>query len=342
MVVTTITSHNQSQLAEQFEGVFDRKISPPYQDPLRSSSSPSPSILSGHNGAVTEPRLNSPLHRPQPTQSKTCHVIDKSQKFSSPTHSLSSINLSRTLPPLRSPPFDQALSDILPSFPSLPPSQASQAHNLSFLSHTTNVAAKGRRIDSTGLGRVGTAGRERVDIARLTTQGVGRANNILQGQQRVGRTDNARGPGSDARIRFGGTKIVMGGGEVSVGLVRRRETLRRLKDQGRTDIRDISKAVVGRALGQDCRRARQRHTEVRSSYHFRVGSPLKTKKTPYILLNKMSNTPPLELNLSPSPSLLERIEEAEEEHKINFTELSTVPINGIDASITQNDILAVA
>ncbi|KAI8449903.1 hypothetical protein BY996DRAFT_6417928 [Phakopsora pachyrhizi] len=67
-VVTTITSHNQSHLitsplpltdhhspepsitqysAEQFDGVFDRKISPPYQDPLRSSSSPSPSILSG-------------------------------------------------------------------------------------------------------------------------------------------------------------------------------------------------------------------------------------------------------------------------------------------------------
>ncbi|KAI8454169.1 hypothetical protein BY996DRAFT_7112816 [Phakopsora pachyrhizi] len=56
----------------------------------------------------------------------------------------------------------------------------------------------------------------------------------------------------------------------------------------------------------------------------------------------MSNTPTLELNLSPSPSVFERIEEAEEEHKINFTELSTVHINGIDASITQNDILAVA
>ncbi|KAI8453518.1 hypothetical protein BY996DRAFT_6414595 [Phakopsora pachyrhizi] len=56
----------------------------------------------------------------------------------------------------------------------------------------------------------------------------------------------------------------------------------------------------------------------------------------------MSNTPLLELNLPPSPSLFERIEEAEEEDKINFTELSTVHINGIDASITQNDILAVA
>ncbi|KAI8445134.1 hypothetical protein BY996DRAFT_6424587 [Phakopsora pachyrhizi] len=55
----------------------------------------------------------------------------------------------------------------------------------------------------------------------------------------------------------------------------------------------------------------------------------------------MSNTPPLELNLSPSPSLFERIEEAKEEHKINFTELSTIHINKIDASITQNDILAV-
>ncbi|CAH7677142.1 hypothetical protein PPACK8108_LOCUS12280 [Phakopsora pachyrhizi] len=73
------------------------------------------------------------------------------------------------------------------------------------------------------------------------------------------------------------------GREVSVGLVRR-ETPRRLKDQRRTDIRDISKAVVGRAvnllikLGVG-RRARQRHTEVRSSYHFRVGT--KVNSTTY-------------------------------------------------------------
>ncbi|CAH7677467.1 hypothetical protein PPACK8108_LOCUS12620 [Phakopsora pachyrhizi] len=43
-------------------------------------------------------------------------------------------------------------------------------------------------------------------------------------------------------------------------------------DQRRTDIGGISRTVVGRAVGQDCRagRARRRHTEVRSSYHFRV------------------------------------------------------------------------
>ncbi|KAI8448661.1 hypothetical protein BY996DRAFT_6604744 [Phakopsora pachyrhizi] len=61
------------------------------------------------------------------------------------------------------------------------------------------------------------------------------------------------------------------GREVSVGLVRRRETPL-LKTKRRTDIGGISKAVVGRAVGQDCRRARRRHTEVRSSYHFRVGT----------------------------------------------------------------------
>ncbi|KAI8450814.1 hypothetical protein BY996DRAFT_6470333 [Phakopsora pachyrhizi] len=55
--------------------------------------------------------------------------------------------------------------------------------------------------------------------------------------------------------------------EVSVGLVRRRET----PHQRRTDIGGISRTVVGRALGVG-RRARRRHTEVRSSYHFRVGT----------------------------------------------------------------------
>ncbi|KAI8457474.1 hypothetical protein BY996DRAFT_6577504 [Phakopsora pachyrhizi] len=39
--------------------------------------------------------------------------------------------------------------------------------------------------------------------------------------------------------------------EVSVGLVRRRETPRRLEDQRRTDIWGISKAVVGRAVLSD-------------------------------------------------------------------------------------------
>ncbi|CAH7677393.1 hypothetical protein PPACK8108_LOCUS12544 [Phakopsora pachyrhizi] len=57
-------------------------------------------------------------------------------------------------------------------------------------------------IDATGL-----AGRERVDIARPTTQG------ILQGQQCKGSGGVRRGWATiavrtKARIRFGGTKIV--------------------------------------------------------------------------------------------------------------------------------------
>ncbi|KAI8457085.1 hypothetical protein BY996DRAFT_6529272 [Phakopsora pachyrhizi] len=135
--------------------------------------------------------------------------------------------------------------------------------------------------------------REQAGLGRPTTQGIlqgrrrkgyRRANNILQDQRRKG---TIAGP-TKARVRFKGTKIVQrirkpweekrpAGGQISVGLVRRGETPRRLKDQRRTDIRDISKAVVGRAvnllikLGVG-RRARRRHTEVRSSYRFRVGT----------------------------------------------------------------------
>ncbi|KAI8449592.1 hypothetical protein BY996DRAFT_6509695 [Phakopsora pachyrhizi] len=173
-----------------------------------------------------------------------------------------------------------------------------------------------------GLGSVGTgqagggveAGRERIDIAGLTTQGIlqGRQRDvdiaglttqgILQGRQRkgpggdnmlwrnedcltdkeaVGREEAGRQPEGDRKgslERGGYDRIAYQRiSEVSVGLVRRQETLRRLKDQRRTDIRDISKAVIGRVvnllikLGVG-RRARQRHTEVQSSYHFRAGT----------------------------------------------------------------------
>ncbi|KAI8444825.1 hypothetical protein BY996DRAFT_6546955 [Phakopsora pachyrhizi] len=81
-------------------------------------------------------------------------------------------------------------------------------------------------------------------------------------------------------IIAGLTKQIVGrraGGEVSVGLVRRWE-------RRRTDIRYISKAVVEKAVGRNRpvglwhwavevgRKARQWHTVVRSSYHFRGGT----------------------------------------------------------------------
>ncbi|KAI8460121.1 hypothetical protein BY996DRAFT_6520539 [Phakopsora pachyrhizi] len=133
-----------------------------------------------------------------------------------------------------------------------------------------------------------------LDIAGPTTYR--RADNISQGQRRKAWC----GP-KKARMRFGGLKVcstdkeaVMGGGkedikggeirrwmdkegetekklEVSVGLVRRRETPRR---PTRDWYWGISRTVVGRAVGQDCRRARRQHTEVRSSYHFRVRTKL--------------------------------------------------------------------
>ncbi|KAI8447942.1 hypothetical protein BY996DRAFT_6567754 [Phakopsora pachyrhizi] len=122
-----------------------------------------------------------------------------------------------------------------------------------------------------------------VDIAGPTAADNVRGRAISQGRQRKG----LYGP-TKARMRFGGLKVCLtdkeamgreeAGGrleEVSVGLVRRRETPRR------TDIGGISRTVVGRALGvgpvglrqravKVGRRARRRHTEVRSSYHFRV------------------------------------------------------------------------
>ncbi|KAI8454618.1 hypothetical protein BY996DRAFT_6439625 [Phakopsora pachyrhizi] len=121
------------------------------------------------------------------------------------------------------------------------------------------------KAERAGLGRVGTAGRAMADDVKRCA--------ILQDQQRKG---TIAGP-TKARMRFGGIKIVRrirkpwegkrpaGGrrgykrgdrkgerGRISVGLVRWRETPRRLEDQKRkTDIWGISKAVVGRAVLSD-------------------------------------------------------------------------------------------
>ncbi|CAH7682375.1 hypothetical protein PPACK8108_LOCUS15256 [Phakopsora pachyrhizi] len=129
------------------------------------------------------------------------------------------------------------------------------------------------KAERAGLGRVGTAGDESGGVGRGRARGV-----------------TIAGP-TTARMRFKGLKFVRrirkpwegerpAGGrrqrekegrteenlEVSVGLVRRQETPRRLKGRRETGIGGISRTVaVGRG-----RRARWRHTEVRSSYHFRV------------------------------------------------------------------------
>ncbi|KAI8446169.1 hypothetical protein BY996DRAFT_8399715 [Phakopsora pachyrhizi] len=128
---------------------------------------------------------------------------------------------------------------------------------------------------------------------------------ILQGRQRkvlcglygdnalwrnkVCSTDKEAGMGGGKEDIKGDIYLLMGeylnekpgkGREVSVGLVRRRETPRRLEDQRRTDIGGISRMVVGRAVGKGCwaGRARRRHTEVRSSYHFRVRTKFRNKE----------------------------------------------------------------
>ncbi|CAH7688389.1 hypothetical protein PPACK8108_LOCUS23356 [Phakopsora pachyrhizi] len=54
------------------------------------------------------------------------------------------------------------------------------------LTRVATVAENYQKREQEGLGRVGTARRGRVDIARLTRQGVGRTNNILQGRRRKG------------------------------------------------------------------------------------------------------------------------------------------------------------
>ncbi|KAI8449635.1 hypothetical protein BY996DRAFT_6487370 [Phakopsora pachyrhizi] len=122
---------------------------------------------------------------------------------------------------------------------------------------------------------------------------------ILQGRQRkvlcglygenalwrnkVCSTDKEAGMGGGKEDIKGDIYLSMGeylnekpgkGREVSVGLVRRR-----LEDQRRTDIGGISRMVVGRAVGKGCRAgARRRHTEVRSSYHFRVKTKFRNKE----------------------------------------------------------------
>ncbi|KAI8445516.1 hypothetical protein BY996DRAFT_6510205 [Phakopsora pachyrhizi] len=153
------------------------------------------------------------------------------------------------------------------------------------------------KADQAGLGRVGTAGRA-----------MGRA--ILQGRRRKGLYgDTIAGP-TKARMRFGGIKIVRRirkpwegkrPEEVSVGLVRRRAARKSGKGESRrpkrrTDIWGISKAVVGRAVREDCRRARRRHTEVRSSYHFRVRTEVNSttadvKATIFDLLSRKNTQP---------------------------------------------------
>ncbi|KAI8446329.1 hypothetical protein BY996DRAFT_6443521 [Phakopsora pachyrhizi] len=78
--------------------------------------------------------------------------------------------------------------------------------------------------------------------------------------------------------------------EVSVGLVRGQAARKSGKGESqrpkrRTDIWGISKAVVGRAVGEDCwAGARRRHTEVRSSYHFRVRTEVNSTAGPRLCL----------------------------------------------------------
>ncbi|KAI8444378.1 hypothetical protein BY996DRAFT_6545457 [Phakopsora pachyrhizi] len=179
-----------------------------------------------------------------------------------------------------------------------------------------NRRGKLPKAERAGLGRVGTAGRAISQGRRRKGSGGGveagmARRDILQGQRRKALC-GLYGP-TKARMRFGGIKVCLtdkeavgreeAGGrlegdqrhgmrgkeisigeilmknEVSVGLVRRRETPLSKTKRG-TDIGGINKVVVGMAVGQDCRagRARRRHTEVRSSYHFRVRT--KVNSTP--------------------------------------------------------------
>ncbi|KAI8443447.1 hypothetical protein BY996DRAFT_6440703 [Phakopsora pachyrhizi] len=139
------------------------------------------------------------------------------------------------------------------------------------------------KAERAGLGRVGTAGDGEKRCA--ATRWVGRAKDTIAGPTK-------------ARMRFGGLKSLeeaggrpeweidgkgketeenfdllttitkaLGSGKDSLGSEKRRSQ------------RPTSRTVVGRAVGRDCRagltagrRARRRHTEVRSSYHFRSGN----------------------------------------------------------------------
>ncbi|KAI8449636.1 hypothetical protein BY996DRAFT_6487372 [Phakopsora pachyrhizi] len=139
------------------------------------------------------------------------------------------------------------------------------------------------KAERAGLGRISQGRR----LEALCGDGSG--SDILQGQRHKALCGIA-GP-TKARMRFGGIKFVRRirkpwegkrpaggrtgkGREVSVGLVRRRET----PHQHRTDIGGISKTVVGRAVLSDFDIGRRRHTEVRSSYHFRVRTKFRNKE----------------------------------------------------------------
>ncbi|KAI8461487.1 hypothetical protein BY996DRAFT_6594002 [Phakopsora pachyrhizi] len=91
--------------------------------------------------------------------------------------------------------------------------------------------------------------------------------NTLLEKQRLGRRaagEDIKEMGGAGRGMKGMKKGREGELEVSVGLVRRRETPRRLEDR-----RETVRRAVGRD-GRAGRRARRRHTDVRSSYHFRT------------------------------------------------------------------------
>ncbi|KAI8457549.1 hypothetical protein BY996DRAFT_6531879 [Phakopsora pachyrhizi] len=118
------------------------------------------------------------------------------------------------------------------------------------------------KAERAGLGRVGTA--RRVISQGRRRKGYRRADNILQGRRRKALC----GLYSDAIMRFGGITFVRrirkpwegkrpaGGWRVIKGMSfddNNQSLRRRLEDQSRTDIGGISKAVVGRAVGQDCR-----------------------------------------------------------------------------------------
>ncbi|KAI8459403.1 hypothetical protein BY996DRAFT_6491311 [Phakopsora pachyrhizi] len=115
------------------------------------------------------------------------------------------------------------------------------------LTRVATFAKNYQKREQAGLGRVGTD----VDIAGPTTK------RISQGRRRKGLCDIAgpttqgtiAGP-TEAREAMGREEAGGRPEEVSVGLVRRRETLFS-KTKRRTDIGDISKAVVGRAVLSD-------------------------------------------------------------------------------------------
>ncbi|KAI8446110.1 hypothetical protein BY996DRAFT_6508542 [Phakopsora pachyrhizi] len=136
---------------------------------------------------------------------------------------------------------------------------------------------------------------------------VGRADNILQGRRRKGlygenalwrnkvcSTDKEAmgreeaggrpeyGMGGGKEDIKGVIKGMLGGGKDSLGSEKRRDgnyaSAARRSGKGESQ-RPITE--VGRAVGQDCRAgARRQHTEVRSSYHFRVRTKVNSTTVP--------------------------------------------------------------